>query len=239
MRKKIVPFLAAALVLGAGIARWGCRRPFRYAGTLEVTEVGLSPRVAGPIREVAVREGDAVKKDQIVVRLDGDDLRLAADLADRDFRRGVTLNKNGSLPDEALDRLRFKRDDTALRLSWCDLRSPLDGLVLHRHREPGEWVAPAQNLLTLADAAHPYAYFYVAAPVMARLSVGQKVAATLPELGDRSANGVIVFVRGEAEFTPKNVQTRTERERLVFGVKVAFDNADGALKPGMTVETAF
>ena len=239
MRKKIVPLLAAALVLGAGIARWGCRRPFRYAGTLEVTEVGLSPRVAGPIREVAVREGDAVKKDQIVVRLDGDDLRLAADLADRDFRRGVTLNKNGSLPDEALDRLRFKRDDTALRLSWCDLRSPLDGVVLHRHREPGEWVAPAQNLLTLADGAHPYAYFYVAAPVMARLSVGQKVAATLPELGDRSANGVIVFVRGEAEFTPKNVQTRTERERLVFGVKVAFDNADGALKPGMTVETAF
>ncbi|HMX95638.1 MAG TPA: efflux RND transporter periplasmic adaptor subunit, partial [Elusimicrobiota bacterium] len=173
MRKKMVPLLAAALVLGAGIARWGCRRPFRYAGTLEVTEVGLSPRVAGPIREVAVREGDAVKKDQIVVRLDGDDLRLAADLADRDFRRGVTLNKNGSLPDEALDRLRFKRDDTALRLSWCDLRSPLDGVVLHRHREPGEWVAPAQNLLTLADAAHPYAYFYVAAPVMARLSVGQ------------------------------------------------------------------
>ena len=60
----------------------------------------------------------------------------------------------------------------------------------------------------------------------------------LPELGDRKFEGIIVKINDEAEFTPKNVQTRTERERLVFGVKISFKetNADEILKPGMTIE---
>jgi HlyD family secretion protein len=65
-----------------------------------------------------------------------------------------------------------------------------------------------------------------------------KLKGYLPELGNREFDGTILKINDEAEFTPKNVQTQAERERLVFGVKVSFRdaNAEEILKPGMTIE---
>jgi HlyD family secretion protein len=63
-----------------------------------------------------------------------------------------------------------------------------------------------------------------------------QVKGIVPEDNNRSVSGHIEHINDEAEFTPKNVQTRKERTRLVFGVKVAFQNDDEYLKPGMTVE---
>jgi HlyD family secretion protein len=81
-----------------------------------------------------------------------------------------------------------------------------------------------------------YAYFYIPQKVLYKLKPGQEVQAFLPEAGDQPRRARVAFIRPEAEFTPKNVQTREERERLVYGVKVLLDNADQALKPGMPVE---
>jgi len=64
------------------------------------------------------------------------------------------------------------------------------------------------------------------------------VKALAPELGMREFKGVITVINDKAEFTPKNVQTRKERTRLVFGVKITFQNPDRILKPGMTLEVS-
>ena len=239
MKKKIPILVLIVAVAGFIIWRVTHRGAFLYAGTVEATEVDISPRLAAPILELPPQEGDAVVRGGRIVLLDGADLKLAADQAERDYKRGVELNKNGSLPNEALERLRFRRDDAVLRLSWCTILSPLDGTVLRRYREPGEWVTPGQKIVTLANLRDLYAYVYVPAPVMEKLKLNQEVRATLPLLDGRSLTGKITHIRNEAEFTPKNVQTRTERERLVFGVKISFDNKDGLLKPGMSVELEF
>ena len=69
-----------------------------------------------------------------------------------------------------------------------------------------------------------------------RLRAGDWEAVFLPELGMKRFEGKSTHIRDEAEFTPKNVQTRDERARLVYAVKVSFPNTDRALKPGMTIE---
>lgn len=71
-----------------------------------------------------------------------------------------------------------------------------------------------------------------------RLKIGQRITGILPEASDRTFSGRIIKINEEAEFTPKNVQTRAERTRLVYGVKVRFDNPDLMLKAGMTIESA-
>ncbi|MBK8871908.1 MAG: efflux RND transporter periplasmic adaptor subunit [Elusimicrobia bacterium] len=239
MKTKRLFVLLLIAVIGVVAWRMTRRRVFLYAGTLEATEVDISPRLAAPILEIPFEEGARAARGTMIVRLDGADLKLAADQAERDYQRGVALNKKGSLPDEAVERLRFRRDDTALRLSWCAMAAPIDGTVLRRYHEPGEWVTPGQKILTLADLRHLYAYVYVPAPVMEKLALNQTVTAVLPLSGGRRLTGTVVHIRNEAEFTPKNVQTRTERERLVFGIKIAFENTDGQLKPGMSVELPF
>lgn len=228
-----IPLLA---VVALGVRRHLRRSDFRYAGTVEATDVDLSPRISSTISAVNVREGDKVKPGDVLVELGCEDLKLAADLAQADYARAERLFKEGSTPREAYDRLKNRRDAAALSVSWCRVASPIAGTVLARLHEPGEWASPGTKLLTLADLDAVYAYVYVPQDVLYRLKPGEAVEAFLPEAGDAPRKATVAFIRPEAEFTPKNVQTREERTRLVFGVKVALDNADGALKPGMPVE---
>lgn len=232
--------LAVPAVLAAAVLAWAVlHRPrFRYAGTVEATDVNLSPRISSTISTVTVQEGDMVNPGQLVVELGCEDYKLGAKIAAHDFERSDRLYKVGSTPFETFDRDRNRRDLTALQVSWCQIVSPIHGVVLARLHEPGEWAQPGVNLLTLADLDDVYAYIYVPQTVLFQVRPGEAVTAYLPEAGDHPRAGRVAFIRPEAEFTPKNVQTREERERLVYGVKVALDNSDGVLKPGMPIEVA-
>lgn len=238
MNKKMLFPLAALAALGA-VARFTLFKPvFRYAGTLEATKVDLSSRLSSTIAAVTPQEGERVTGGQEVVRLLCDDTKVAADLANINYERSRRLFQNGTISPDQMDQVKNRKDDSDVRLSWCSIRAPLGGTVLSRYHEPGELVSPGTKLLTLANIKDIWATIYVPQPEVARLKPGQKLTGTLPELGMRAFQGTILKVNDEAEFTPKNVQTRAERERLVFGVKVSFlgANEEETLKPGMTIE---
>ena len=100
----------------------------------------------------------------------------------------VELLKAGSMNKETYDRLRFRREDAAVRLGWREIKSPLDGTVLTRYHEPGEMVGPGTKLLTIADLKHPWAYVYVPQPMLSRLSAGMQVKGFVPEDNSRPVN---------------------------------------------------
>lgn len=238
-------FGSVALILAAAAAvtvasSWDTlfRQDFRYAGTVEATDVNVPARVSSTIDTVAVQEGDVVKQGQQLIGLGCEDYKLDAAIAQHDFERNERLYKVGSAPFEVYDRSLNRRDLTALNVTWCKISSPINGIVLARLHEPGEWAAPGISLLTLADLDQLYVYVYVPQTLLYRLRPGDPVEAYLPEAGSLPRRGRIAFIRPEAEFTPKNVQTREERTRLVYGVKIYLDNADRVLKPGMPVEVA-
>lgn len=214
------------------------RRPFRYAGTIEATKVDVPARVSSVIATVAVQEGDTVKAGQVIVKLACEDLRIMADKAKGDHDRVLMLRRANAATQEEEDHTRTAYDDAMLRVSWCAVPSPLTATVLTRYHEPGEQVAPGTKLFTLADLRQVWAYVYVPQPLLAQLRLGMEVTGHLPELQDRALPGKVIKINDEAEFTPKNVQTREERTRLVYGVKVLFANPGGLLKPGMPIEVA-
>jgi len=235
MKKKII---IAALVVAAAALGWKLRsaKDFRYAGTIEATEVDISARISGVIQDYRVKEGDSIAKNSLIAALDCDDARLAADIARKDYDRADELLKTGSLSRENYDRLKYRRDDAALRAGWCRITAPEAGRVLYKYHEAGELISPGAKLVTMADLSEVYAWVYIPHDLIAKLSTSMEVPGYLPELGGRQFSGKIAVINEEAEFTPKNVQTRAERTRLVFGVKVIFKNPEGALKPGMTIE---
>jgi HlyD family secretion protein len=211
-----------------------------YAGTLEATKVDLSARESSAISAVSVQEGDHVKYGQELLVLACEDVKVASELANQNYNRTVGLNRAGTASQDTLEQVKNKKEDTDIRLGWCSVRSPIIGTVLSRYHEPGEWVNPGTKLLTLANIGDIWAYIYVPQPEVSKLAVGMKLKGYLPELKNREFEGKIIKINDEAEFTPKNVQTRSERERLVFGVKVSFlgSNEQEILKPGMTIELA-
>lgn len=239
-KKKLVIAVLALAAAGFAVKQLFFQGPFLYAGTLEVTKVDLSSRLTSTIQAVIPQEGDRVTKDEELVRLLCDDTKVAADLAGINFRRSQKLFKNGTISPDAMDQVKNRKDDSDVHVSWCSIRSPLDGTVLSRYHEPGELVNPGTKLLTLANVKDIWAYIYVPQPDVAKLRVGEELTGYLPELGMKPFTGHIFKINEEAEFTPKNVQTRAERERLVFGVRVSFlgSNEQEILKPGMTIEVA-
>jgi HlyD family secretion protein len=112
-----------------------------------------------------------------------------------------------------------------------------DGVVSSRLVEPGELVVARVPLLVIVDLDRAWATAYVEEPRVAAVKIGQ-AATVMTDAGDR-LEGTVTFVAPRAEFTPRNVQTASERAKLVYRVKVSVDNKAGVLKPGMPVEVDF
>jgi len=239
MKARKVGGAAAAMLLLALLLWRIFGHEFLYAGTVEATEVDISARVSSVIEKKEVAEGDTVQKGQGLVRLACEDVRLASDLAEGNYKRAVELFQSGSMAKAEFDRIRYQREDAAVRRSWCGVKSPISGVVLSVYHEAGELVGPGMKLATVADLSEVWAVVYVPQPMLVRLKPGGEVTGFLAETGGRKFPGRIAHIREKAEFTPKNVQTREERTRLVYGIKVSFPNPDGILKPGMTIEVRF
>jgi HlyD family secretion protein len=117
------------------------------------------------------------------------------------------------------------------------IRSPIAGIVTERVTEQGELLARGAALAVVTNLADAWLNAYVAETDLARIRVGQEAVVVTDD--GQSRKGRISYVSPQAEFTPRNVQTRDERVKLVYRVKVALDNADGLFKPGMPAEARF
>lgn len=209
---------------------------FSYAGTLEVTRIDLPARVGTVIDEIFVEEGEIVKKGQVLAKLACEELKIAGQRANDDFERASRLRASQALSQEAFELTSTKKKEIDMRLSWCSIETPFDGVVMSRYLEPKEWVNPGSKVVSVADVQKVWAYIYVTAHEAAQIKLNDLLTAEIPELDGKIIQGRIQKINDEAEFTPKNVQTRSERSRLVYGIKIAFENQDRHLKSGMTVE---
>ncbi|HZP36351.1 MAG TPA: efflux RND transporter periplasmic adaptor subunit [Methylomirabilota bacterium] len=117
------------------------------------------------------------------------------------------------------------------------IRSPIDGRVLTRTVERGERVDPGTPLFTLVDLDRLYVKIYVPEPSIGKVALGQEARVSVDAFPGRTFPARVSRVAQEAEFTPKNVETREERVKLVFAVEVSLaENPGGILKPGMPAD---
>lgn len=238
MKTKAV-IIALVLLVFTGLIYWRkiWKNKFYFSGTIEATRIDLPARVPTIVRTIFVEEGQDVHVGQEMAVLACEELALVNRLANENYERALKLQKNGAISREVFDNLLNRKMDADTKLSWCSIKSPVNGTVLNRYLEPQEWVNPGTKLLTVANLDSLWTMFYVPQEVMSRLSLNQKVYGIIPELEAKTIEGRVSKINQEAEFTPKNVQTRQERTRLVFGIKVLFHNPDRVLKPGMTIES--
>lgn len=118
----------------------------------------------------------------------------------------------------------------------CKLVAPRAGIVTVRALEPGEPVLPGTRVLEIVDLEVVTAVFYVPNAELAAAKVGGAVSLVADAWPDERFEGTIQWVGAQAAFTPRNVQTREDRDRLVYPVEVRVPNEKGLLRPGMPVE---
>ena len=115
------------------------------------------------------------------------------------------------------------------------LRAPIDGVIQLRMAEPGEVLGAGGRVLLLIDPNDQYMNLYLAASVAGRLAVGDEARVLLDALPGQPMKKKISFVAAKSQFTPKEVETRDERQKLVFRVKLhlTHPSAMPQAKPGM------
>ncbi|MCL4535174.1 MAG: efflux RND transporter periplasmic adaptor subunit [Bacteroidetes bacterium] len=118
------------------------------------------------------------------------------------------------------------------------LRSPINGTVNKRSIHQGEVAAAGATLLTIIDLDSLHLTLYIPEQEIGLVQLGQKVAVSVDAFPDEVFQGQVSFISAQAEYTPRNVQTKKERVNLVFAVKVSLPNPEHRLKPGIPADAA-
>jgi len=177
-----------------------------------------------------------------------------------EVRRTERLLESGSATGMQLDTLRAQRDtlraqrsaiysqvDAAKaavdviekQLEYTRIHAPMDGTVLRTHADLGETVFPGSALMVVADMQNMEIDVYVPEPMLGKINTGRQVEVFTDSYPDKPLYGNVSKISDTAEFTPKNVQTKDERVRLIYKIEVEIPNPDGILKIGMPVDVRF
>ena len=265
-RKIIIPIVLVLLIGGYFIFKYVYRENpnvISGSGTIEVTEVDISSKLSGRIVKLNAEEGSAVRAGQLLVELNHDELSAQFESAkeqvkqldtqtknsDSNFKRAKELLAAGGYSQQAFD-----RDETLFKVTSSQYESakqnlnllkaqidnaylvtPISGVVLQKNSELGEMASPGMSVMTIGDMSKPWLKIYVPEDRIPRIKLGDKAYVSL-DAYDRKFEGKVTYISSTAEFTPKNVQTKEDRVRQVFAVKIALENKEGIFKPGMPAD---
>jgi HlyD family secretion protein len=126
------------------------------------------------------------------------------------------------------------------QLSKCSVKSPIDGVVLNKYVNEGEMAVAGKPLLKVADLSVLELHCYISGDQLSLVKLGDQVKVLFDSGNNKmeSVNGKVSWISDEAEFSPKIIQTKKERVKLVYAMKVKVEN-DGRLKVGMPGEMRF
>lgn len=157
-------------------------------------------------------------------------------------RQHLSLVEEGARAEkieQARSQLKIAREglrQARLQLEYTDLYSPIDAVVLSKSAEPGEYMTPGSPVVIIGDLTRPWLRAYINETDLGKIKLNQKVEVTTDTYPDKRYPGRISFISSEAEFTPKAVQTHEERVKLMYRIKIALENQQGELKPGMPAD---
>ncbi|MEZ5553535.1 MAG: efflux RND transporter periplasmic adaptor subunit [Pseudomonadales bacterium] len=284
-RKISVAIVLIALVAVAGTGLWTVLfkptglPPEGFArgnGRIEADLIDISPRLAGRVAEITVREGDRVRPGDVLAVMDTTELksqlmRAEAAIASAESAVGVaaaqvteaeaklalarneqaraeTLSTRDLLSRQDLDirrtetqvaeaalvaakanlRARERSVDAeaaahaeiAARIADSTLSAQSEGRVLYRLAQPGEVLGSGSKLLTLVSLEEVYMEFFLPASEAPRVRIGDEARIIPDIMPNTSVPAFVSFVSPQAQFTPKQVETATERESLMFRIRV-------------------
>ena len=181
--------------------------------------------------ENMLRDGAATTKqrDDIEAQIDILEGQLSATLSTIDNNTS-TINENAA----ALEAQIAALDD---RIAKCRISSAVDGTVLVKYAEEGEFTTVGKPLMKVANLEDIYLRAYFTSDQLSKVNLGYEVTVTANFGGDERYDykGRVAWISAESEFTPKSIQTKDSRANLVYAVKIAVKN-DGRLKIGLAGE---
>lgn len=185
---------------------------------------------------ISERERDTVKLGYDTACSRFNEARAAYQQAQSNLKKIQTTKTEIESAQSQIDLARAALDQAEIQLGYTRLLSPFNGIIMSRNVEPGEVVSPGKEVITLSDLSRVDLKIFVDETEIATVKPGQKVDVRVDTFKDKVFSGTVSYISPEAEFTPKIIQTRKERVKLVYLVKVSLANPSLELKTGMPAD---
>jgi len=267
--KKIIILLIAAAVFGtSGAAFWGFGKhresdsnKMTLYGNVDIRQVQLAFNGAERITQMPAREGDQVRKGQLLATLDELSLqaqvrkaqaeveaaRINAKNAESNYQRAKTLAKQHFISNQQADNTRAASDaaratlqagQAALELARTALANarlyaPDNGVIQQRILEPGDMASPQRPVYTLALTDPLWVRTYVQETELGKIRPGMRADVRTDSAPGKSYRGWVGYISPTAEFTPKSVETNEVRSSLVYQLRIFVCNPQNELRLGM------
>ena len=248
MMRHFSHYLASFFVIILGLYFNACdsKDEFDAMGMFEADEVLVSTEIGGKILSFPIKEGEYLTHGQKVAQIDTHNLVLSEqklqaqiDNAKREQERMRRLVKANAGIKKNLDDAEFYADllqkELAIlqdKIQKGSIISPINGVVLEKYAFEGELSAPNKALFKIADTQTLRLKAYLIHDDITQIKLGDKVRIFSDfRQNYKEHEGVISWISSKAEFTPKTIMTKDERENLVYAIKVDVKN-DGYLKIG-------
>jgi len=126
-----------------------------------------------------------------------------------------------------------------LQIDKLTVNAPMDGVVLTRSVQPGEVVQAGMTVMTIAKLDTLKITVYISEDRYGEVKLGDSATLSVDSFPGETFNATVTRIADQAEYTPRNVQTKEERQTTVYAVELSVENPDGKLKPGMPVDVTF
>ena len=220
---------------------------FDAMGMFEADEVLVSAQSSGEIVEFLANEGQKFAQDELCARIDTTQLELTrqklelqhANATRERARLGRLYRANAgtkkSYDDALLSEQILAKELDLLNdsIEKASIKAPINGVVLEKYANLGELASPAKPLFKLADTSKLRLKAYIINADISKVALGDEVTVFADyDGGLKEHRGVISWISPKAEFTPKTIMSKDERENLVYAVKIDVPNPQNELKIG-------
>ncbi len=141
--------------------------------------------------------------------------------------------------EKALNQAKAARDVIELNLEKSRVNSPISGTILTRNIEPGEVIQAGLTAMTISQLDDLRVTVYIPEDQYGQISLGDQAQLQVDSFPDQVFEAEVTRIADKAEYTPRNVQTKEERQKTVYEIELTVIDGRGILKPGMPTDVVF
>jgi len=141
--------------------------------------------------------------------------------------------------EKALAQSQAALDLVNLQIEKLTVRAPIDGVVMTRNVQPGEVIQPGMTAMTIAQTDELTVTVYIPEDTYGRINLGERATLSVDSFPDETFTATVTRIADHAEYTPRNVQTKEDRQTTVYAVELQVEDPEGKLKPGMPTDVEF
>lgn len=176
------------------------------------------------------------KEDISIAKANVTQAKSALEIAEANTNQIKIQDQNVSLAEAQLLSAQHTVELLKSQIKDAFITSPISGTVTTKTAEAGEFATTGMTIAVIADLDTVYLTIFVSEAQLGKIKLGQTAEISVDSFPNRTFNGKVIYISPEAEFTPKNIQTKEERLKLVYGVKIEIKNTEGLLKSGMPAD---